>query len=232
MKNAKVFLIAFFLLTFQVVFAQKSSILLKISPTFAGNSFNLTNQAFETKDTTGLRIDVLKFYISNLRFYQNSKIVLEEKNRFHLIDAAHQKSMEIAIESTQKIDFNAIKFDIGIDSATNVSGALGGDLDPTKGMYWTWQSGYINFKIEGTSNLCTSRNHEFQYHLGGYMQPNYALQTVSLPVKNTETVVLNFDIKAFLQQVNLAKTSHIMSPSIQAVSLAKVVAHSFTVIEN
>ena len=78
-----------------------------------------------------------------------------------------------------------IKFNLGIDSLTNVSGVMGGDLDPTKGMYWTWQSGYINFKMEGSSAVCPTRNHEFQFHIGGYQDPFYAMQTLELEVKNS-----------------------------------------------
>ena len=69
----------------------------------------------------------------------------------------------LALQIPSNIPFSKLKFQLGIDSLTNVSGAMGGDLDPTKGMYWTWQSGYINMKIEGKSNSCKTRKNQFQF---------------------------------------------------------------------
>ena len=89
---------------------------------------------------------------------------------------------------------------------------MGGDLDPTKGMYWAWNSGYINFKLEGTSPLCQTRNNEFSFHLGGYSQPYPSFQTIKLPIKKSKelTVVVNF--ADFFDQVNLTKQNKVMSP--------------------
>jgi len=48
-----------------------------------------------------------------------------------------------------------------VDSLANVSGAMSNDLDATKGMYWSWQSGFINLKIEGKSASCKTRKINF-----------------------------------------------------------------------
>jgi hypothetical protein len=109
---------------------------------------------------------------------------------------------------------------------------MGGNLDPTKGMYWAWHSGYINFKLEGTSAHCKTRNNEFQFHLGGYQQPNYCLQTISFPINNESKINLKLDVQQILQQIDLTKTNHIMSPSAEAVLISKIVAHAFTIYKN
>jgi hypothetical protein len=67
-----------------------------------------------------------------------------------LIDFDENDSNALCLEIPDDIEFDAIQFNLGLDSLTNVSGALGGDLDPTKGMYWTWQNGYVNFKLQGS----------------------------------------------------------------------------------
>ncbi|WP_222597316.1 MbnP family protein [Chitinophaga pinensis] len=39
------------------------------------------------------------------------------------------------------------------------------------GMYWGWNSGYIFFKMEGTSSVAPldpSGQHKFRYHIGGF----------------------------------------------------------------
>jgi hypothetical protein len=106
---------------------------------------------------------------------------------------------------------------------------MGGDLDPTKGMYWTWQSGYINFKLEGNSNLCKTRHNEFQFHLGGYQQPFNCLQTVFVQVKSTANIKLNIDVEKFFQYIQLSQLNHIMSPSKEAVELSEKLTETFSV---
>ena len=121
---------------------------------------------------------------------------------------------------------------MGIDSLTNVSGAMGGDLDPTKGMYWTWQNGYINFKLEGFNAVCNTRNHFFQYHLGGYQSPFATVQTLVLPLKSkAKEVVVDVAIDKFLEEIDMSKTAEIMSPGAVAVELSKKLKGIFSVIK-
>jgi hypothetical protein len=183
-------------------------------------------------NTDLLRITELKFYISKIQFLKNGKIVLEENESFHLIDANEKKSLYLPIENKQEIIFDELKFNFGIDSTTNVSGAMGGDLDPTKGMYWTWQSGYINFKLEGQSNLCQTRNNTFQFHLGGYQQPYYCVQSLSFPIHDSSKINLKLDIKKIFNDIDLAKTTHIMSPGAEAMVLSKIVSNAFTLLDH
>lgn len=230
-SNGTVFLLLF-MNVYCVAFSQTNSIQFSISPTFGATTLHLADSAFTANDSTHLQITEVKFYISEIQFLKNGKIVLEEKNSFHLVDASQINPFQILVDNKQNISFNQLKFNLGIDSAINVSGALGGDLDPTKGMYWAWQSGYINFKLEGTSQLCKTRNNEFQFHLGGYQQPNYCLQTLSFPINNSNKINLKLDVQKILQQVDLAKTNHIMSPSAEAVLISKIVANAFTISKN
>ena len=147
------------------------------------------------KDT--LLINQLKFYISNIHFLKDDSIVFSELNSYHLFDFEMPASTSLSIKTFRSISYNSIRFYLGIDSLTNVSGALGGELDPTHGMYWTWQSGYINFKMEGKASKSTAPSNEFQFHLGGYQQPFYSLQEVQLNVYD-ENINLELNLDPFL----------------------------------
>jgi len=221
-----------FMAVYGGAFSQTNSVQFSVSTTFGATPLDLVDSAFTTNDSKHLKITEVKFYLSKIQLLRNGKIVLEEKNGFHLVDAGQTNPFIIVVNNTQNISFDQVQFNLGIDSTTNVSGAMGGDLDPTKGMYWTWQSGYINFKLEGTSPLCTTRNNEFQFHLGGYQKPNYCLQPLSFPIKNSSKIDLNLDVQKILEQVDLSKTNHIMSPSAEAVLISKVVANAFTISKN
>jgi hypothetical protein len=164
-----------------------------------------------------------------MEFFNNDQLVYKEKNSFHLIDAADNITFNLMINLEPNINFNQIKFNVGIDSTTNYGGALGGDLDPTKGMYWTWQNGYINFKIEGKSNLSIAKNKDFVFHLGGYQNALSTLQTIQLPVQNSQVITINMAIDKWIYEIDLNKQNHIMSPSKEAVILANKLSTIFSV---
>lgn len=192
----------------------------------------LSDSAFKANDSTDLEIAELKFYVSNMQLLKNGEVVFTEGNSFHLLDAKQAQTLQLSMDTKQPITFDELKFDLGIDSSSNVSGAMGGDLDPTKGMYWTWQSGYINFKLEGRSKHCETRNKEYQFHLGGYQSPNSCLQTLRFQVDNPNRIALILNVKAILDKLDLAKTNHIMSPCTEAVMLSQMVANAFKVSKN
>lgn len=186
-----------------------------------------TYELLENEDS--VVFDVLRFYISDLQFIDNEQIVNKSKKKHILIDLEKPETLDLAIDEYAG-SFDKIKFTFGIDSLTNVSGAMGGDLDPTHGMYWTWQSGYINFKLEGRANKCPARKNEFTFHLGGYQSPNLVAQEVELKIhKTTENLKITLPIDKLLSQINLIKTYRLMSPNQEAVKMSHLVSKLFSV---
>jgi len=118
------------------------------------------------------------FSISRFRFYAGSIAPVYAdagfKNSmtpaYHLIDFSDSASTCIEIPSAAGA-CNGIQFQLGVDSADQGRGAQTGALDPAKGMFWTWNSGYQSFKIEGYSPLSAQPAHTIAYHIGGYRSP-------------------------------------------------------------
>jgi hypothetical protein len=176
-----------------------------------------------------LQIQTVRFYISAVALYDGNKLLWEEPESYHLIDADSSKTFQLSLNVPMNIRHNAIGFRLGIDSITNVSGAMGGDLDPSKGMYWSWQSGYINFKVEGTSPICHTRNNEFHFHIGGYSGRDAAAQDVKLNVPEHEAITIITDISRFVDGINLSTQNNIMIPSPEAVILSQKAAKMFSI---
>ena len=193
------------------------------------NKIILGDSVYRTENGAKISIQTLKFYITGIQLLQNNRIVFVEKNSFHLIDVADTSSQNILLKLPKNIVYNTIQFNLGIDSTTNVSGAMGGDLDPTKGMYWAWQSGYINFKLEGNYTNSKNISNEFEFHIGGYQNPYAAIQTVTLKAIATQNIQINLDIKRFLSAIELEKQKNIMSPGADAVKLAQQLAKCFSI---
>lgn len=195
-------------------------------PIFGNSPLRLDDSCYTTDS---IYISNFKCYLSGIEFLNNDSGVWKEANSYHLLDASDNKSLYIFLSSPSNLKFTKIKFNLGIDSITNVSGAMGGDLDPTKGMYWTWQNGYINMKLEGKSKLCKTRNNEFQFHLGGYQNGDNALQTIMLNVLDNEKIDILIDIEKFVAAIDLAKQNQIMSPGKEAVLLSEKFSKIFSV---
>jgi len=186
-------------------------------------SYNLEkivlNKSYNNIQKNNFSISKLQFYISNLKFYLNNKEVLEFHKKHILIDIEDENSLKILIPS--KLLFDELSFNLGVDAETNKSGAKSGDLDPVLGMYWTWNSGYINFKAEGIYN----DHNEFIYHIGGFMKPYNTLQLIKMDFSsvNKNKLILNFD--EFFNNIDFS-LSKILSPGKNAVKLSSLLAKS------
>lgn len=204
----------------------KAQTTLTFEPRFKGKALVLTDYETELSQDS-IQIETFKCYISSIKLMQKDSIVFVQKESYHLLDAENKNSLEISLESLNKVEFDSIQFNIGIDSLTSVSGVYGGALDPTKGMYWTWQSGYINFKLEGIAADCPARHHRFQYHIGGYEPPFCAMRKKVLAVNAADNIKIQIDLDSFIKQIDLSQEYEVMSPNTSAMSLADLVASIF-----
>ncbi len=209
----------------QTLKAQADTVHLAVKPLFGNADLVLE----KTYGADSLQITTLRFYLSNFRLLKGQKIVWAEPKSYHLVDAEMPNSTRFSFILPENIDFDVLKCDLGIDSLTNTEGVKDGDLDPIKGMYWAWQSGYINLKLEGISRLCPTRKNKFQFHIGGFLGNEYALQTLDFPLNKAAThpFYLKFDVQQFLSTIDL-KTQHTFTgPSAEAVGIARKMATFF-----
>lgn len=171
----------------------------------------------ETKDS--LEINTFKFYISNISIQFADNTNYSEENSYHLLDIENPNSLKIPLKNYTEKSILKITFTIGVDSLANVSGAMSGDLDPTNGMYWAWQSGYINMKIQGISKSCKTRKNAFDFHIGGYLKPYYASRKITLEPKNNR-LNIKVDLAKLFSKISLSETNSIMIPGKQAMEIA------------
>jgi hypothetical protein len=174
----------------------------------------------ETSNSKTFQINNLKFYLSNIRLYNTKLLVDEELNSYHLIDLLDTSKNKLKLRRNNNNTFNRIEFNLGIDSTTSVSGAMEYDLDPTNNMYWTWQSGYINLKLEGIFEDGIQR----EYHLGGYAYPNNALQKVSLKMDSSGNTSIFIHLDDFINSIPDSIPFKFMTPDPKAVYLSQLFA--------
>jgi hypothetical protein len=126
---------------------------------------------------------------------------------------------------------------LGVDSIKNVSGTQTGALDPLQGMFWTWNTGYIMAKLEGTSPEAATAGHRFTYHIGGFRKGMETARKISLPFHQTVAQVKNLHIQADINQwfmgksiLRISETPVCHSPGILAVRIADNYSRQFSLI--
>lgn len=197
-------------------------------PVMNGEALELGKHYADALSKDTVTVNQLRFYISDLAFYSKQKKVKILAKRHFLIDLEHPESLQIDCSELKKKKVDELRFILGVDSLTTVSGAKGGDLDPTKGMYWSWQSGYIHIKLEGQITNIVS--HPFTYHLGGYQGEMNSIQSVNLSVNESDTIPIALDLTSFFHAAGNYPRTEIMRPCLEAVELSSFLAHSFFVL--
>ena len=219
-----------FLLMGSVANAQKlDTVTIRFVPTFNKEVVQLGQSYFLRSLNDSVLFETLKFYVSKPENVVGKTLTHKATPEFRLVDMENPSSMEMQGTLPENSDFNTLQFLLGVDSATNMAGAQGGDLDPTKGMYWSWQSGYINFRLEGKSKSCPARKNVFQYHLGGYQAPFNAAQVVELKNVATKEIVITIALDELLTKVDITKNYEIMSPGEKAMEFAQLLTTVFSI---
>jgi hypothetical protein len=185
------------------------------------------NSSYISKQKDTIKITQLKFYISDIHVTYDDNTLFSDKNS-HLIDFEKPNTCFLNLTKNYNQKISRVNFTIGVDSLISVSGALSGDLDPSNGMYWAWQSGYINMKIEGTSLSCKTRKNSFNFHIGGYLKPYKALQIIEIPVNTIQNQInLTLDLEQFFSEINLKEINSVMIPGNKAMELANLSSKMF-----
>ncbi|MVT10108.1 MbnP family protein [Chitinophaga tropicalis] len=185
-------------------------------------------------------ISVFKYYLSNfsLTTQKGQKIILPAA--YFLISEDSAASKKIILKQLPAGTYSSISFMIGVDSIMNFSGAQGGALDPVHGMFWTWNSGYIMAKLEGTSPVTKHPNHVLQFHIGGYRAPHITQRTVTLELPRplviqrgqTVAVTLAADAASWFGEpfkISFREYAGFMSPGTVADRIADNYQHMFSV---
>ena len=132
-----------------------------------------------------------------------------------------------------------VRLMLGVDSLTNASGVHCCALDPANGMYWSWQSGYIQFKLEGKDKSGQALN----LHLGGFSHAHMSSYTIDIPIvrlvtlipilppeKRVQNLMIQLDLSAFLAEVQTNKEYSLMSPNAHVSNYVKALSTSFSAI--
>lgn len=163
---------------------------------------------YHLKNNTTLYLDVVKIYVSFPGLDTN----------YYLLDLEKKESLHI--ELPEKRTPCNIRLRIGVDSLDNHRAEMVHALDPLQGMYWAWQSGFINWKIEGRVRSEQGQVRAFQWHIGGFLAPDQSVQELDI-VLNRNTQSIEIPLIRFIESKIPDEISSIMSPGPEARKLSE-----------
>ena len=173
-----------------------------------------------------ISVDRFRYYVSNFSVKDNKGIIVKLPVEYFLVDEADSLSKIITL-TVPDISIDHISFLLGVDSIRNVSGIQTGALDPLKGMFWTWNSGYIMAKLEGSADESTSAGGRFTYHIGGFRTGMNTTRLIDLAIDNKGKEVTEIHINADINHwfkgttdIKISETPVCHSPGALAMKIA------------
>lgn len=180
----------------------------------------------KTGDT--LTFTTFKFYVSNFRLKMEDGTWWEEPESYHLVCAGCDDASAFTIADVPVGNYTEMEWMMGVDSARNVSGAQTGDLSIAEGMFWSWNTGYIMLKAEGSSP--NSPDGSFAFHLGGFSGTNNIVTSkrtdffeVPVPIDGKTTPQINIQCnpaRMWHNAPSVATTNTIHMPGPEATTMA------------
>ena len=225
--NKLIFFICFSVIANAVIAQSKNKYVNVFFQTIVnGKQLVLTDSNYYNVFKEHYTIGKLKYYVSDIKLV-NDKNTISQKSIF-LINASKNNIVKVPYSNS---NIKGISFLLGVDSLNNCSGAQSGALDPLNDMFWTWNNGYVMFKLEGKSDSSKADNNRIEHHIGGYKGANKTMRKIFLPIdenyfkkNNSITIQLNLDkYWKSLNELLISETPVITAPG----EKAKMAADNF-----
>lgn len=182
----------------------------------AGSSdLQLGTATYTNANAQQFNITLAKYYVSNFKFTRTDGTVytVPQSESYFLVNEAdattHAPEMQVP-----EGEYKSVSFVLGVDSLRNTMDVSQrtGVLDVTGAastMYWSWNSGYIFFKLEG--NATGFGNYE--YHVGGF--GGYSTPTTN----NLRTITLDLTARGTAKVKSGKETNiHLLVDLLKAVN--------------
>jgi hypothetical protein len=161
----------------------------------------LSPNSFITAAADTIRLTQLSYYVSNvvLTSASGTKVLL---GGYFLEDFLPGQPNIITLQNVPIGNYTQISYLIGVDSSANSTGAHTGDLDPSYGMYWTWNTGYVFVRLVGRHS---ASNLSYSFDIGGdvnLMRFNHSLLAYKVKGATIKTD-LKFDLEKVFNSPNV-----------------------------
>lgn len=216
-----------------------------------GQDLQLNTGTYRNASGESFTPTTFNYFVSNLKLTRadGREYVVPPDSSYFLIKEAVPASQTITLTNVPAGSYTAVSFVLGVDSLrstmdiSRLTGVLNpaGDHTSASGMYWSWNSGYIFLKLEGTSPSvptdATGRN-TFQYHIGLFGGRNtptinnlktvrvaFGKDVAAVTPKQRPTVTLQADVLKLFD--GPATVSIVKNPNVMVSEYSQTIANNY-----
>ncbi len=182
----------------------------------------VNGEEFSYNDTYSIngqsvKFSVVQFYISNLQLMQSDQTMLsfnkgtdDKEDDLFLLVQPDQMLYEVGTVPVG--GYHGLSFQLGVDTVVNSTieptawpKAHALSADNPNHAYWSWKSGYLFVKLEGTVN-----GENFVYHIGtnNLLTPSGMLEGHTELTNATSDLMVMYNIGNFLKNVDMTKEAN------------------------
>jgi hypothetical protein len=137
----------------------------EVNAVSSGLAVSPSNLSYQNVAGNSYKIDVLKYFLSNIELVKADGSFYQAKN-YEFINHGASETVTFSLTNVPNGVYTRIRFFLGIDSLANHTIVNDDDLDPSTGMIWSWNTGYIFFKHEGKFIDSTGQERSLLFHYG------------------------------------------------------------------
>ena len=211
--------------------SSSNSIYLEFEAKVGSNSFELNRPYFVGPFNNKMVFSRFQYYISNvvLTKEDGTTYTVPKDSSYYLITHKDNALPKVELKNIPIGNYKSIQFMIGIDSISNLTiepKLLPSALDPLNGMYWSWNSGYIFLKTEGTVQDSIA----FKHHIG--LQKNVKSlsfnSNTSAKVSASVRPTIHFEVDVEKMYNGTEKINAVANRTIMVTPFASNVANNFS----
>jgi hypothetical protein len=183
-------------------FATNGTLTLQMNHVFGGQALRANPSPFVVAATAAndtVTVTDLVYYVSHIKLTKSDNSVINLKNNHLLNHATGRTAITVNVPAGH---YTRMEFLLGVDSVNNHSGLQDGDLDAANGMFWTWSTGYIFYRVIGRHS---ASNTAFVYHIGGLqnlINISFDLNAYAIN-KNNIAISCKHDLATFFNSPNV-----------------------------
>jgi len=184
-----------------ITLTSSGNVTLSINHMFGSSALAMSPTIYVTDANDSIKVTQLSYYISNVTLTEDNGTKRNLGN-YNLVDFVQGQSSNIALTNVPAGTYTSLSYMIGVDSMANSTGSHTGDLDPSLGMYWTWNTGYVFIRIKGRYG---AQNNSYSFDIGG----DNNQMTVSHPLTaykvsgTSATATVIFDLEKVFNSPNM-----------------------------
>ncbi|UXX77963.1 hypothetical protein N7E81_11385 [Reichenbachiella carrageenanivorans] len=147
-----------------------------------GETMDFETQKYQTEAGQEMSFERIKIYLSQVHLMgENEQVLYTESESYHLLSFDVENStVSFTLDGVPaNVPIVAVQMGVGVDATANGSIDQVGDLDPSNGMAWDWNTGYKFLLLEGRYfPEADELGKEIKMHIG--TDKNYFVQTWTL----------------------------------------------------